>query len=168
GASTPRPYRDVRVLAADRDIGVGRVRDVEEGVLQLGFDAGKLRVDRGDLLAERGRARLEGGDVRPVRRSAGAHGLADLPARGVALPLEPVAVGQERPASGVERERGVDERRILALVDRALADRVGRLAGALCADAHVALPPLRDACAAAPARVPATPNARSWLRRRQA
>ena len=41
----PGPDRDVRLLAADRDVRVGRVRDAQEEVLDLGLDVGELGVD---------------------------------------------------------------------------------------------------------------------------
>ncbi len=65
--------------------------------------------------------------------------------------LSGLALGEQAPAGGVELERGVDERRILALVGRALADDVGLVAEPLQADAHET-PPTAAAPDAARAR----------------
>ena len=119
----PRPNGDVRLLAADRDVRVGRVRDAKEEVLDLGLDRRELGVDRVDPFAGCGRSGLQVRDLRPVRGRAALDRLADLLGRGVALGLERVALAEERPPSRVELERPIDDRRVLALVDRALADR---------------------------------------------
>ena len=42
----PRPDRDVRLLATDRDVGVGRVRDAQQQVVQVGLCLGQLGVER--------------------------------------------------------------------------------------------------------------------------
>ena len=47
----PRPDGDVRLLAADRDIGVGGVGDAQQQVLELLLARRELRVDGGDPLA---------------------------------------------------------------------------------------------------------------------
>ena len=117
----PGPDRDVRLLAADRDVRVGRVRDPEEELLDLGLDGRELGVDRLDLAAGLDRRRLQRGDLRAVGPGAALDRLADLLARRVALGLEGVALAEERPAARVELEGAVDDRRVLALVDGALA-----------------------------------------------
>ena len=43
----PGPDRDVRLLAADRDVRVGRVRDAQQQVVEVGLDLGQLGVERG-------------------------------------------------------------------------------------------------------------------------
>ena len=86
----------------------------------VGLDLGQLGVERVDPLAGAVEARLELGDLGAVGLGAAPDRLAD-PLRGrVALGLEAVALGQERRRRRVELERAVDERRVLALVDRAL------------------------------------------------
>ena len=42
----PGPDRDVGLLAADRDVGVGRVGDAQQQVVELGLDLGELGVER--------------------------------------------------------------------------------------------------------------------------
>ncbi len=86
---------DVGLLAADRDVGVGRVRDAQEEVLEPGLDGRQLGVDRRDPLAGGGRGGLERGDLRAVRVGAAADRLADRLRGLVALRLEPVALGQQ-------------------------------------------------------------------------
>ena len=75
-------------------------------------------------------------DLGAVGRGAAADRLADLLAGGVALGLELVRLGLQPAALGVDLDRPVDQRRVLALVDGALADALGLVAEALDADAH--------------------------------
>jgi len=63
----PSPDRDVCLFATDRDVGVGRVGDAEEEILDLGLDGRELGVDRGNPFAGGRRGGLEIGDLRAVR-----------------------------------------------------------------------------------------------------
>ena len=138
----PGPDGDVRLLAADRDVGVGGVRDAEQEVLDLGLDVRELRVDRGDPLAGFDRARPQLRDLGAVGLRAALDRLADLLADAAfrsALSVSPSP--RSWPAARVGCDRLIDDRRVLALVDRALADRVRVLAEPLQPDAHAAPPP---------------------------
>ena len=102
----PRPDGDVGLLAADGDVRVGRVRDPQEQLLELGLDGRELRVDRVDLRRPASTdAAFSVGDLGAVRRRAALDRLADLLARRVALGLERVALAEQRPPAGVELER---------------------------------------------------------------
>ena len=133
----PGADRDVRLLAADRDVGVGGVRDPQQQVVELGLGGGQLGVDRVDPLAG---ARWT---ARAARRPRGRPGLAPpriaspiCLRRRVALGLEGVGLGLEPAPRRVDLDRPVDDGRVLALVDRALPDPVRLLAEPLHADAH--------------------------------
>ena len=63
----PGPDGDVRLLAADRHVGIGGVRDAEQEVLDLGLDRRELGVDRVRRVADLGRAGPQRGDLRAVR-----------------------------------------------------------------------------------------------------
>ena len=105
GRSSPQVRTvDVRLGVADRDVRVGRVRDPQEQLLQLGLDVGRARrrsrrsarprVDRGgaqgrDLRRRRARRR-RGSPRRPASR------------RRSARPCRRVALAEERPAARVE------------------------------------------------------------------
>ena len=118
---------------------VGRVRDAQQQVVELGLDLGQLGVERGDPLAGRDRRGLELGDLRAVRLRAALDRLADPLRGGVALGLEAVALAEQlRAARASSSSAPVDDRRVLALVDRALADDVRLVAEPLQADAHAA------------------------------
>ncbi len=132
----PGPDRDVRVGVADRDAGIGRVGDAQQGVLELRFDLGDLGVQHGDPLARGDRRGAQRRNVGAVGSRAAANRLADPLRGGVSLGLERVGLAEERPPSRVERQRGVDERRVLALVERTPADDVRLLAEPLQPDAH--------------------------------
>src|SRR5207247_10157205 len=71
--------------------------------------------------------------------------LADSFACGVPLGLQRIALAEERPAAGVELQGAVDDRRVLALVDRSPPNGLGVVAETLEADAHA------GTCGAAPA-----------------
>ena len=128
----PRPDRDVGLLATDRDVGVGRVRDAQEQVVEL---APRSRPASASSVAIRSPAAVDA-----ARRSAtsGPSGAAPpliaSPIRFDAALRSALSASlspSRRAALGVERERAVDERRVLALVDRAVADRrPARRAGA--------------------------------------
>ena len=132
----PRPDGDVRLLAADRDVGVGGVRDAEEEVLDLGLDV----ASSVSIAAIRSPASTE------RRRSSATSGPSGFAPPLIASPISFDAAFRSAlsaspspssaPAALVGRERLVDDRRILALVDRALADRVRVLAQPLQPDAH--------------------------------
>ena len=136
----PRPDRDVRLLATDRDIRVGGVRDAQELLLEVLLDLGEGRVELLDLLAGLGGRPLELRHLRTVGRGAGLDRRADLLRCVVALRLERLGLGQQPSPLGVQLERAIDERRVLALVDRALANDVGLLAEPGKADAHAVAP----------------------------
>ena len=132
----PGPDDDVGVGVADRDARVGRVRDPQERVVEPGLDVGGLGVERRDPLAGRDRGGLQRGDLRAVGRGAAADRLADPLRGGVPLGLEAVGLAEEDAPAGVELEGDVDERRVLALVQRALPDDLRLLAEPLQPDAH--------------------------------
>src|SRR5439155_25437534 len=100
------------------------------------------------------------GDLRPVGPGTALDRLADLPARGVPLGLECVALAEKRPAARIELQRSVDDGGVLALVDGTLADRFGVLAEALEPDAH----PPPPTAAGAPFQAPAS-RSRSMTKR---
>ena len=102
----------------------------------LASTRGQLGIDPRDPLAGRDGRGLERGDGGSVRVRAASDRLADRLRRLVALGLEPVALGQELAPAPVGRERLVDERGVLALVDRPLADGRGVVAQPLQPDAH--------------------------------
>ena len=138
--------------------GIGRVRDAQEQVVERGLDLGQRRVER-RRSARRPRS-MPAFSSATSGPSGAAPPLIASPIRlrgRVALRLERLALGQQPPALGVELERPVDERRVLALVDGALADGVGLVAEPLQADAHAAPPRSPSAApprAAARARTP--------------
>ncbi len=134
-------HDDVRLLAADRHVGVGRVRDAQHGVVELGLDRLELRLELRDALADTARRLLELGDLAAVRVGAAANDLADAAAGVVALRLEGVGRGEQRAPALVELDRAIDDGRILALVRGAAPERVGVVAEALQADAHAATAP---------------------------
>ena len=68
-AARPRCGRDVGLLAADRDVGVGGVRDPQQQVLELGLGGRELGVDRLDPLAGARWRRAQLGDLGAVRAS---------------------------------------------------------------------------------------------------
>ncbi len=103
----PRADGDVGLLATDRNVRVGRVRDPQQEVLELRLGRGELDVDPIDLLAGLGRGSAKIGHLRPVRAGTAADRLADPLRCAVALGLETVALGLEHPAPGVgSRGRG--------------------------------------------------------------
>ena len=111
-------------------------------------------------------ARVDAGpqvrDLGAVRPGAAADRLADLLRGDVALLLERVRLRLEASPRRVDHERLVDDRGVLALVDRALPDPVGLLPEPLHADAHAV------SSAALPAsRSRRTTNSRSRLARSQ-
>ena len=94
----------------------------------------------------RGRGVAQRLDLGAVGLGAAADRLADLLAGGVALGLQRVRLRLEPAAARVDLDRPVDEARVLALVDRPLADPVRLLAEPLDADAHaIGLPDARAA-----------------------
>ena len=127
----PGPDRDVGLLAADRDVRVGRVRDAEEQVLEL---APRPSASSASIAAirspARGRARRAAPRprARPGRRRRGSPRRSAFEAAlRSALRRSPSPWSARR--RGVDASRAaIDERRVLALVDRALADRVRLLA----------------------------------------
>ena len=137
----PGPDRHVRVLAADRNIGVGGVRDPEEQVLELGLDGRSSR----SIVRDPRAARVDApGARRPLgrpasRRPGSPRRSASRPALRSALRLSASAWSAaplaRRAASASSTSRGV-----LALVDRAAPDDVRLLAQPLDPDAHAQLP----------------------------
>ncbi len=117
-----------------------RLRGRQLGVELLDLDAGV----RGGLPERR--------DLGPVRRGALADRLADLLGGGVALGLEPVRVAEQLAALALQRQSLIHERRVLALVDRALADPIRLLAQPCQPDAHASLTPVVPAAVWAAAR----------------
>ena len=157
----PGPDGDARVGVPDRDIRVRRVRDPEERVLQLRLHAPDLHVERRDPLAGRDRRGAECRDLGTVGRRALLDRFADLPRRRVALRLAGVRLAEQRAPPRIERERRIDQRRVLALVERAPADDLRLVPKPLQPDAHpaasaVSIPPeapgspLRSAMPGAP------------------
>ena len=118
-----------------------------------GLGVGQLGVELLDPRAGIGRGLAEGRDLRAVGRGAAADGLADLLGGGVALGLEPVRVAQQLAAPAVERQGGIDDRRVLALVDRALPDPIRLFAQPGQPDAHAIATPWCPPAAAGRARV---------------
>src|SRR5436190_527616 len=74
----PDADRDIGLLAADRDVRVGRVGDVQEQVLERGLGTSQRRVKLADPLAGRGRGGSEVGDLGAVGRGPALDRLADL------------------------------------------------------------------------------------------
>ena len=136
----PGPDRDVGLLATDRDVRIGWVRDAQQEVVERRLGLGEGRIERLDPLASGGGGGPELGDLGPGRRRAALDRLADALRRGVPLRLERLGLGEQPAALEVELERAVHERWILALDLRAVADRVRLVAEPLQADAHVATP----------------------------
>src|SRR6185295_10725708 len=132
----PGAYGDVGVFAADRHFGIGRFRDAQEEVRDLGFDSRELRVDGLDATAGLHRGGLQLRDLVAVWLRPALDRLADPLARGVPLGLQRVALAEERPPAGVQLQGAIDDRRVLALVDGAPPDRVGVVTEPLQPDAH--------------------------------
>ena len=137
----PGPDGDVGLFATDRDVRVGRVRDAQELVVEGRLGRRELRVEGGDAWSPAA--------VEAARRSAtsgpsgggtGLDRLADPLRGGVAFRLERLALGQQAAPLGVELERAIDQRRVLALADRPVADEIRLIAEPLQADAHAAPP----------------------------
>ena len=63
----PGPDGLVRLLPTDRHLGVGRVRDTQECVLDRPFDLSQLGIQGRDPLARRERRRLQVGHLGTVR-----------------------------------------------------------------------------------------------------
>ena len=155
----PHPDGDVRLLATDRDVGVGRVRDAQEQVVEVRLGVRERRVELGDAHAGRGGGGAQVGDLGAVGRGTALDRLAD-PLRGrVAFGLERLVLGQEPAPFRVELDGAVDQRRVLALADGAVADRVGVLAETLESDAHAG-PPIVAGVASAASRSRRT--TKSW------
>src|SRR4029453_16746040 len=88
----------------------------------------------------RERRRLQVGHLGTVRCRAALDRLAD-PLRGsIPFRLEGLALAEQLPATGIQLERPVDDSRVLALVDRALADDLRLIAESLQPDAHATAP----------------------------
>ncbi len=119
------------------DVGVGGVRDAEEEPSELGLDRRELRVDLVDATAGIRRRPPELGDFRAVGPRPAADGVTDLFGRLVAFGLEAVAFTEKCTSARVDLEGTVDDRRVLALVDRPLSDRVRLLAQSMRSDAHL-------------------------------
>ena len=105
----PGPDGDVRLLAADRHVGLGGVRDAEQQVLDLRLDGRQLGLDVGQALADLGRSGAERGDLGAVRLRAALDRLADRLRRRVAL-----GRGGRRPRPGARagaRRRRAPRRR---------------------------------------------------------
>ncbi len=149
----PGADRQVGVGVTDRHVRVGRVRDPQERILQLGLDAPDLGVQRGDPFAGRDRSGAQGRDLGAARRSADLDRLADLLRSSVALRLAGIGLTEERPAARIERESDVHERSVLALVQGALPDGLRLVPETLHPDAHPA--------ASAVSYVPVPPDASS-------
>ena len=66
----PGPDRDVRLLATDRDVGVGRVGDAQQQVVELGLGLRQLGVERRDARAGGARGGAQVGDLGAVGRGA--------------------------------------------------------------------------------------------------
>ena len=142
----PRPDRDVGLLATDRDVGVGRVRDAQEQVVErrLGRRRARRRAPsiRSPAAVDAARSSATSGP------SGAAPALIASPIRFEAALRSALSASlspSSRRRSRVELEGPVDERRVLALVDRALADGVRLVAEPLQPDAHAAPPPCRAA-----------------------
>ena len=114
----PQPEGDVRLLATDRDVEVGRVGDAQEQVVEVAFGLGQGGVEGGDPDAGRGGRRAQVGDLGAIGRGARLDRLADLLRDGVPFGLERLVLGQQPAPLGVELDGAVDERRVLALPDR--------------------------------------------------
>ncbi len=133
---TPGPDRDVRLLAANGDVRVGGVRDAQQLVVEIRFDLGEAGVEGGDSLACRNGRCLEVDDLRAIGLGAAFDGLTDALRRRVSLGLEGLALAEQPAPFAVELEGAIDQDRVLALVDGALADDVRLVAESLQADAH--------------------------------
>ncbi len=66
----PHPEGDVGLLATDRDVEVGRVRDAQEQVVEVAFGLGQGGVEGGDPDAGRGGGGPQVGDLGAVGRGA--------------------------------------------------------------------------------------------------
>ena len=132
----PGADRDVGLLATDRDVRVGRVGDAQEQVVELRLGLGQLASSALIRSPAATEAALQVGDLRAVRRGPALDRLADPLPGGVAFRLECLALAEQPAPLGVELQGAIDERRILALLDGALADDVRFVAQPLEADAH--------------------------------
>ena len=151
----PHPDRDVGLLAADRDVRVGRVRDAQQEVFEGRFGGGDRRLEPFDLRA----------DVRglpPEERhigvgpgvGTGLDQLADPRAHGVPSGLVALDLTERAAPFGIELQGAIDERRILALPDGAVADDVRLVAQPLQPDTHEAPPTVAARVSAASRRRP--------------
>ena len=153
----PGPDRDVGLLAADRDVGVGRVRDPQQQVVELGLDRrpARRRSPRSGSPASVDGA-PEGRDLRAVRRPRRRGSPRRSPCEAAlrsALRRSPSA--EQRAARRVDGQGRIDDRRILALVDRALRGSRPAPRAALQPDAHRRALPTRSP--ARPAGGPSQP-----------
>ena len=136
-AARPSRGRSRLRLAADGHVRVGRVGDAEQQLVQLRLDRRQLASIASILM------RRPTVEARLRSATSGPFGLA--PAR-MASPMRFDAVLrsafrrspslEQRAPARVGREGPVDDRRVFALVDGALADDVGLFAESLRADAH--------------------------------
>ena len=157
----PGPDGDVGLLATDRDVRVRRVGDAQELVVEGRLGLGQGGVELGDAGSGGRRRGAQVGHLRAVGRGAALDRLADPLRRGVSLRLERLALAEEAPALGVELEGTVDERRVLALADGSVADRVGVVAKPLETDAHDRSPAVVAGVASAASRSRRTTNSLS-------
>ena len=95
----PRPDRDVRLLAPDRNVRVGGVRDAQEQLVEVGLDLGEGRVELFDLLAGLGGGPLELRHLGTVGGGAFLDRRSDLLRCVVALRLEGLGLRQQPPRS---------------------------------------------------------------------
>ena len=147
----PHPDGDIGLLATDRDVVVGRVRDPQEKVVEVPLGVRERGVELGDPQAGRGRGGAQIRDLGSIGRGTALDRLTD-PLRGrVAFGLECLVLGQEPAPFPIEFDGAVDQRRVLALADGAVADGVGVLAETLESDAHCG-PPIVAGVASAASR----------------
>ena len=139
---TPGANHLVGGCVADRNIRVRRIRDAQEQLLEGRLRGRKIRVQLLDLNAGVGGGALEIRHFRAVGRGAGADGLADLLGGGIALRLEPIRLAEQSPTLALQNQSLIDDRRVLALVDRALTDPIRLLAQPRQPDAHASLTPV--------------------------
>src|SRR4029079_5179148 len=120
----------------DRHVRLGGVRDPQQQVLDRRLLLGQLGLDGGQARADLGGTTAELSDLWAIGRRPTFDRLADRFRCRVALGAEAIRLALQLAASGVVSEGRVDERRILALVNGALPDRLTVLAKSLQTDAH--------------------------------
>jgi hypothetical protein len=139
----PRPNDDVRLLAADGDVGVRGVRDAQQGVVELCLDRCEIASSasmRPAFAADAAFSSVTSCPLgsAPARITSPMRRLCLVPLR-----LQRIGLRDERAAALVELDGAIDDGGILALVGGRELQPIGILADALQPDAHARHPGAR-------------------------